>query len=106
MLTEESPNIRSAGEFIDMQGRTAHICRAILIPDEEGGFTAIARNLPGVVSEGDTFDEAIRNIKDAFENALIAYAEQGMPIPWYHGKSTEEQGRELHLVVELDGEAA
>lgn len=32
---------------------------------EEGGFTVYVPLLPGCVSEGDTFDEAMENIKDA-----------------------------------------
>lgn len=37
----------------------------ILEPSEEGGFTAIVPALPGCLSEGDTKDEAIANIKEA-----------------------------------------
>ncbi len=38
-----------------------------LEPSEEGGYTVIAPSLPGCISEGDTREEAIRNIKEAIE---------------------------------------
>ena len=39
---------------------------AIFEPDEEGGgFTATIPALPGCISEGDTFEETLKNIKEA-----------------------------------------
>ncbi len=38
-----------------------------LEPSEEGGYTVIVPSLPGCISEGDTKEEAIRNIKEAIE---------------------------------------
>ena len=38
-----------------------------LIPSDDGGFTALVPALPGCISEGDTHDEALNNIKDAIE---------------------------------------
>jgi len=37
----------------------------ILEPSDEGGFTAIVPALPGCISEGDTRDEALANIREA-----------------------------------------
>lgn len=34
----------------------------LLEPSEEGGYTAIVPALPGCISEGDTKEEALRNI--------------------------------------------
>ena len=39
----------------------------ILEPQEEGGFTVYAPSLPGCISQGDTKEEAIKNIKEAIE---------------------------------------
>jgi predicted RNase H-like HicB family nuclease len=39
----------------------------VLQPAEEGGFTAYAPSLPGCISEGDTREEALENIKEAIE---------------------------------------
>ncbi len=54
----------------------------ILIPDlESGGYTVEVPSLPGCVSEGDTVEEALANIKEAitgFEETLI---ELGREVP-------------------------
>lgn len=36
-------------------------------PAEEGGYTVSIPMLPGCISEGDTFEEALANIKEAAE---------------------------------------
>lgn len=41
--------------------------KILLEPSEDGGFTAIVPALPGCISEGDTRDEAIANIREAIE---------------------------------------
>lgn len=47
--------------------------KVVLEPQEEGGFTATVPNLPGCISEGETRDEAIENIKDAIQGYLTVY---------------------------------
>jgi predicted RNase H-like HicB family nuclease len=49
----------SSGEIMKLQ--------IVLESSEEGGFTASVPSLPGCVSEGDTRDEALRNIREAIE---------------------------------------
>ncbi len=39
----------------------------ILEPQEEGGYTVYVPSLPGCISEGDTKEEALKNIKEAIE---------------------------------------
>ena len=39
----------------------------ILEPQKEGGFTVFAPSLPGCISQGETKEEAIKNIKEAIE---------------------------------------
>ena len=53
----------------------------ILEPQEEGGYTAYVPSLPGCISQGETKEEAIKNIKEAIElylesdtNELIDYS--------------------------------
>jgi len=41
--------------------------RVVLEPSEEGGFTAVVPSLPGCISEGDTREEALRNIQEAIQ---------------------------------------
>lgn len=41
---------------------------AVFEPDSEvGGYTATIPALPGCISEGDTFEEALKNIQEAAE---------------------------------------
>jgi len=41
--------------------------KVVLEPSEEGGYTAIVPSLPGCISEGDSRDEALRNIREVIE---------------------------------------
>ncbi len=41
--------------------------KVILEPSEEGGYTVSVPSLPGCISEGDSKQEALRNIKEAIE---------------------------------------
>ncbi len=41
--------------------------RVVLEPSEEGGYTAHVPSLPGCVSEGDTAEEAMANIREAID---------------------------------------
>ena len=41
--------------------------KIILEPSDEGGYTASVPTLPGCVSEGDTREEALANIREAIE---------------------------------------
>lgn len=43
------------------------VFRVILEPSEEGGYTAVVPSLPGCISEGDTVEDAMRNIREAVE---------------------------------------
>ena len=44
--------------------------RVVLEPSDEGGYTAVIPILPGCISEGETRDEALANIKEAIEPYL------------------------------------
>ena len=44
----------------------------VLEPQEEGGFTAYVPSLPGCISQGETKEEATKNIKEAIELYLEA----------------------------------
>ena len=37
----------------------------VLEPSDEGGYTVYVPSLPGCISEGDTQDEALANIREA-----------------------------------------
>ncbi len=41
--------------------------KVVFEPSEEGGYTVFVPSLPGCISEGDTKDQALQNIKEAIE---------------------------------------
>jgi predicted RNase H-like HicB family nuclease len=41
--------------------------KIVLEPSDEGGFTVFVPGLPGCVSEGETREEALANIREAIE---------------------------------------
>ena len=49
----------------------------LLAEPEEGGYTALVPALPGCVSYGADFDEALAMIRDAAEGYLAVAAERG-----------------------------
>jgi predicted RNase H-like HicB family nuclease len=56
--------------------------QAILFPDhEDGGWVAEVPSLPGCISQGETREEAIQNIRDAIETWIEGAKQVGMSIP-------------------------
>lgn len=74
----------------------------ILLSPEDGGFCVRAADLAGVVSEGETIDEALANIKEAYAGAIESYRTHGDPIPWLV-PPREPKGNEQRLVIQLGG---
>lgn len=54
---------------------------AIFILQKDGGFTVEVPDLPGCISEGDSFEEAEKNIKEAIELYLETLEARGLPLP-------------------------
>ena len=50
--------------------------KVLVHPAEEGGFWAEVPALPGCVSEGETLDEVLANIRDAAEGWVEVAAER------------------------------
>ena len=50
--------------------------KVILEPSDEGGYTVYVPSLPGCISEGDTMDEALVNIREAID----LYLEEEEPL--------------------------
>ena len=49
----------------------------ILREEEEGGYSVQCAELPGAISEGDTKEDALKNIKEAIQGYLEAFPEEG-----------------------------
>ncbi len=52
----------------------------VLAAQPEGGFVVTVPDLPDVVSEGETREEALAMIRDAIEGYLEALREHGWPL--------------------------
>jgi predicted RNase H-like HicB family nuclease len=55
--------------------------KVVLEPNESGGYTVYVPLLPGCISEGDTREEALANIKEAIELYIESLQADGEPIP-------------------------
>jgi antitoxin HicB len=53
----------------------------VLEPQPEGGYTVTSPLLPELVTEGDSLDEALANVKDALAAVIEAYHDLGRPLP-------------------------
>ena len=62
--------------------RKAYQIEVRLTQEAEGGFSVCAPQLPGVVSQGETKEEAIENITEALLAAIESYRESHEEIPW------------------------
>jgi predicted RNase H-like HicB family nuclease len=47
----------------------------------DGGYTVTVPGLPGCVTEGDTFEDAIVNAREAIRGYFEALTKEGLPIP-------------------------
>lgn len=81
-IEPKSYELKSLKQF---HGEVCECRAAFILDEEEGGFTVVARNLPGVVSEGDDIESASENIKDAFREMILSYQDSGEQIPWVDG---------------------
>jgi len=65
--------------------------KVIFETQDEGGYTVSVPALPGCFSEGDTYEEALKNIREAIDLYLESLAADGMKLP-----------DEKHLFVEIE----
>ncbi len=71
---------------LNLSGLRIHL---LISKDEFGVYSAVALNLPGAGSCGDTEDEAIENAKEAVREVLASYAASGKDAPWKDSTRTE-----------------
>jgi predicted RNase H-like HicB family nuclease len=55
--------------------------RVLIEPDEDGMFVAEVPALPGCISQGETREQAIENIKEAIALYLESLEAHGEPVP-------------------------
>ena len=55
--------------------------QVVIYPGEDGYWVAECPSLPGCVSQGETRQDAISNIKDAIDACISVLEEDGLPVP-------------------------
>ena len=55
--------------------------RVLIEQDEDGAFVAQVPSLPGCISEGQTREEALENVRDAIAGYLESLAKHDEPVP-------------------------
>ena len=52
----------------------------VLTPQPEGGYTVTSPALPGLVTEGDSLEEALEHVEDALRATLELYEDTGRSV--------------------------
>jgi predicted RNase H-like HicB family nuclease len=73
----------------DVWTHKTYRCHVGLIREDDGTFSAIVLNLPGVGSCGDTEEDAMKNCREAIRGALESYDAANGTIPWKDPASYE-----------------
>ena len=55
--------------------------KVVIEPQEEGGYTVYVPSLPGCISQGETIEEALKNIKEAIELYLEPDEDELLEVP-------------------------
>ena len=53
----------------------------VLAPQPEGGYTVTSPLLPELVTEGDTVEDALDNVRDGLAAVIELYEDLGRPLP-------------------------
>ena len=62
-------------------GNITFMRHAIIYPGEDGFWVAECPSLPGCISQGETREAAISNIREAIEGYVRALREDGLEVP-------------------------
>jgi predicted RNase H-like HicB family nuclease len=55
--------------------------QVMVYPGEDGYWVAECPGLPGCISQGQTREEAVRNIREAIDGYVAALRADGLPVP-------------------------
>ena len=58
--------------------------QVIIYPGEDGFWVAECPSLPGCISQGESRESAVTNIREAIEGYILALKEDGIPVPEEH----------------------
>ncbi len=97
----DDPKSAGSGSFQQIPWQAYHHtyqCQVYLIP-EHTGYSVYMPFLPGVVSQGETQEEALENIKEAFRGVVSVYEENGNPIPWSKEPDTKPDDATIRWIL-------
>jgi predicted RNase H-like HicB family nuclease len=81
---------------MEIQAYTVH-----LEPAEEGGYVVTVPALPGCITQGDTYEEALAMAEDCIRGFLEALVKAGQPIP-----REKEEPKPLEARIQVEVPAA
>lgn len=55
--------------------------QVVIYPGEDGYWVAECPSLPGCVSQGESKERAVQNIKEAIDGYVAALRDDGLPVP-------------------------
>ena len=55
--------------------------QVLIYPGEDGFWVAECPSLPGCISQGETRETAVTNIREAIDGYVLALQEDGLPVP-------------------------
>jgi predicted RNase H-like HicB family nuclease len=55
--------------------------QVVVYPGEDGWWVAECPSLPGCISQGETREKVIENIREAVEGYIQSLQEDGLPVP-------------------------
>ncbi|MEX1254452.1 MAG: type II toxin-antitoxin system HicB family antitoxin [Dehalococcoidia bacterium] len=73
----------------------------VLAPEADGGYSVICPAIQGCVSQGDSLDEALANIREAVLLCMEVRGEDGLPVPV---ETPEIIAREIQECLEFRAE--
>ena len=58
--------------------------QVVIYPGEDGYWVAECPSLPGCISQAETKQEIVNNIREAIDGYIVALQEDGLPVPEEH----------------------
>jgi len=102
MSTTELPSdIANVSNVESFENDQAFQCHVIIRPDDDG-FMAFASELPGVMSQGDSINEALDNVRDAFQATMASYFDNGLDVPWKNRGAAEIEPGDIDRWIVVD----
>lgn len=101
-IREEVKILRERVDYLEnhlVQEQENRFILPVLLEPETGGYVVSSSILPGLVTEGDSYEEAIKHAKEAAELLLEVMLEDGKPLPHILLGYTLEADLEIAAVI-------